>query len=93
LQRRRCSDPCPCPRHPRRETCTARRRLSSSKRSCNRPKDRHPTYTSRAVHGMTTTLKAKRRPSTRLARWGNQPTRAERRSGSGSLTRAGRPGR
>jgi hypothetical protein len=35
--------------------------------------------------------KAKRHPSTRASRRGNQPTWAGHRSGSGSLIRAGRP--
>jgi hypothetical protein len=90
-QQQRCSEPCPRPQHLRRETCTARRRLSSSRRPYNRPKARHPTYASRAVCGTTAAPKAKRRPSTRVAWRGNQPTRAERRSWSGSLIRAGRP--
>jgi hypothetical protein len=48
-------------------------------------------YASRVVCETTAAPKAKRHASTRAARWGNQPTRAERRSGSGSLIRAGRP--
>jgi hypothetical protein len=47
---------------------------------------------SRAVRGMTAALKAKGRSSTRAAWRDNQPTRAERGSGSGSLMRTGRPG-
>jgi hypothetical protein len=63
---------CPHPRHPRRATCTVRCRLSSSRRPYNRPKALHPAYASRAVRGTTVALKGKRRPSTRVVRWGNQ---------------------
>jgi hypothetical protein len=61
---------------------------SSSKRPCNRLKARCPTYAIRAARGMTVALKAKRHPSTRAAPQGSRPTRAGRRSGSGSLMRA-----
>jgi hypothetical protein len=90
-QRRRCSGPYPHPRRPRCETCATRRRHSSSRRSCSRLKAQHPAYTSKAVRGMTAAPKAKRHSFTQVARRGNQPTRAERQPGSGSLTRVGRP--
>jgi hypothetical protein len=63
---------------------------SSSRRPCNMPKAHRPAYASKAARGTTTVLRAKRHPSTQTAQRGNQPTRAERRSGSGYLTRADR---
>jgi hypothetical protein len=90
-QQRRCSEPCLRPRHPRRVTCIVRCRHSSSRWPCNRPKARHPAYASRAVRGTTAVPRAKWRLSTRAPRRGNQPTRVERWSGSGSLIRTGKP--
>jgi hypothetical protein len=89
-QPRRYYGPCPLPRRPRRETCTARRRRSSSKRPCNMPEARRPAYASRVAPGMTAARRAKRHPSTQTVRQGNRPTRAEPRSGSGSLIRVDR---
>jgi hypothetical protein len=89
-QPRRYSEPCPRPRRPRHETCTTRRRCSSSRRPCNRPKARRPTYASKVARKTTTVPRAKRHPSMQMARQGNQPTRAERWSGSGSLIHADR---
>jgi hypothetical protein len=63
---------------------------SSSRRPCNMPKAHRPAYASKAARGTTTVLRAKRHPSTQTAQRGNQPTRAERRSGSGYLTRTSR---
>jgi hypothetical protein len=54
----------------------------------SRTKDQCPTYTINPMRGTTAALRAKRHPSTRAAPWGNQPTRARRQSGSGSLTHA-----
>jgi hypothetical protein len=64
----RCCGPCSPPRRPRHRTCTARRRRSSNKRPCNRPKARHSAYASRATHGMTAPRKAQKRPFTQAAR-------------------------
>jgi hypothetical protein len=88
-QLRRCYGPCQLLQHPRRKTCTARH--LSSRRLCNRPKARRPTFASRAAHGTTTARKAWRRQFTRAAQRDSRPTRAERRSGSESSTRADRP--
>jgi hypothetical protein len=51
LPPRRCCGPYPPLRHPRRGTCTARRRHSSSKRPSSRPRARRPTSVSRGAHG------------------------------------------
>jgi hypothetical protein len=51
LLSRHCCGPCPPPRRPRHETCTARRRCSSSKRPSNRPKARRPASASRGARG------------------------------------------
>jgi hypothetical protein len=90
LRPQRCSGPCPHPRRPRRKTCTARHRRSLSRWPYNSPTARHPTYASKAARGTTAVPKARKRPFTQAARWGSGPTRAERRSGSRSLTHAGR---
>jgi hypothetical protein len=84
-------EPCPLLQHPRRGTCTARHRRSSSKRPCNRPRARRPAFASREARGMTEARKDLRCQFTRETRWGSLPTKAGRRSGSGSLTHAGRP--
>jgi hypothetical protein len=68
----------PVPSAPGRVTCTARRRPSSSRRPCNRPKARHLAYVSRAACGTMMALKGKRHPSTRVVPQGNRPTREER---------------
>jgi hypothetical protein len=68
----------PAPSTPVVKSCTTRRRPSSSRRPCNRPKARHTTYASRAVCEMTAVPKSKRRPCMWAAWRGNQPTRAER---------------
>jgi hypothetical protein len=51
---------------------------------------RRPAFASKAARGTTVVCRAPRCQFTRVARWGNPPTRAERRSGSESLTRADR---
>jgi hypothetical protein len=56
------------PQRPRQETCTARRRHSSSRRPYRRLKARRPAYASKAVRGTTAAPKAKRHPFTRAAR-------------------------
>jgi hypothetical protein len=55
-QPRRNCGPCPLTLLPRRRTYTARRKHSSSRQSCNRPKARRPAYASKVVRGMTTAL-------------------------------------
>jgi hypothetical protein len=47
LPPRRCCGPCPPLRHPRRGTCTARHKRSSSKRPSNRPRARRPASANR----------------------------------------------
>jgi hypothetical protein len=64
---------------------------SSSKRPCSRPRARRPTSASRGVRRTTGVRKALRRQFTWAARRGSTPTKAGRRSGSGFLTRVGRP--
>jgi hypothetical protein len=81
----------PLPQHPRHGTCTARRRRSSSKRSCSRSRARRPASASRGACGTMGAHKALRRRCTRAARQGSPLTKGARRSRSGSLTRAGRP--
>jgi hypothetical protein len=92
-QSRRCCKPCPLPRRLRRKTYTTRRRRSSSRRPCNRLIARRPAFASRATRGMTEARRAARRQFTRAVRRDNPPTRAKRRSGSESLTRADSLGR
>jgi hypothetical protein len=79
------------PQHPRRGTCTARRRRSSSKWPCSRLRARHPAFANRGAREMTGARKALRRQYTRAARRGSPPTKGARRSRSGFLTRAGKP--
>jgi hypothetical protein len=90
-QPRRCCEPCPLLQRPRRRTCTARRRSSSSRQPCNRVRARRPAFASREAHGMTEARRAQRHQFTRAARRDNPPTRAERRSWSESSIRADRP--
>jgi hypothetical protein len=90
-QPRRCYEPCPLPRRPRRRMCTAKRRCSSSRWPCNRPRAQRPTFASRAVRGTTEARRAPKRQFTRAARWDNPPTRVERQSGSESSTHGDRP--
>jgi hypothetical protein len=90
-QPRHCCEPCQLLQHPRHGTCTARRRRSSNKRPCNRPRARHPTFVSRGTCGTMEARKALRRLFTRAAQWGSPPTKAGCQSGSGSLTRVGMP--
>jgi hypothetical protein len=85
---RHCCGPCPLLQRPRRETCTVKRRHSSSKRPYKRLRARRPTSASRGERGTTGARKSPRRQFTRAARQGSPPTRARRRSGSGSLTHA-----
>jgi hypothetical protein len=89
-QPRCCYGTCPLPRCPRRGTCTARRRRSSSKRPCNRPKARRLAYAIRAARGTTAVRQARKRPFMQAARLGSRRTRAKRRSRSGSLICADR---
>jgi hypothetical protein len=86
-----CCGPCVHPQHPRLGTCTARRKLSSSKRPFSRLKARHPACTILAARGTTATLGTGKRLSTRTARQDKRPTWAERRSMSESLTCADKP--
>jgi hypothetical protein len=83
--------PCPLYQCPRRETCTARRRRSSSKRPYSRPRARCPAFANRGVPETTGARRAPRLQYTRAARWGSPPTKGARRSRSRSLTRAGKP--
>jgi hypothetical protein len=83
--------PCPLLQCPRPGTCIARHRRSSSKRPYNRPRAWRPAFASKGARGTTGARKALRRQFMQAARWGSPPTKAGRRSGSGSLTRAGRP--
>jgi hypothetical protein len=62
---RHCCGPCPPLRHPRRGTCTARRRRSSSKRPSSRPKARRPAFVNRGAHG---TMGARKAPNPRCTR-------------------------
>jgi hypothetical protein len=52
-----------------------RHKLLLSRRLHNRTKARHPAYAGKAARRTTEAPKAKRRPSTRATRRGNQPTR------------------
>jgi hypothetical protein len=88
---RHCYGPCPLPQRPRRGTCTARRRRSSSKRPCSRPKARRPAFANRGARGTTRARKAPKRQYTRAARRSGPPTQGARQLGSGSLTCAGKP--
>jgi hypothetical protein len=88
---RHCCGPCPLPQRLRHGICTARRRRSSSKRPCSRPRARRPASTSRGARGATGVCKALKCQFTRVVRRGSPPTKVGRRSGSGSLTRAGMP--
>jgi hypothetical protein len=88
---RHCCGPCPPPRCPRRETCTARRRRLSSKRMSNRPKVRRPASASREVRGTTGACKTPSPRCTRAAQRSVLPTRGARRPRRGSSTRAGKP--
>jgi hypothetical protein len=87
---RRCCGPCPPPRHPRRGTCTARRRRSSNKRPSSRPRARRPASDSK---GTRRTMGARRGLNpryTRVERRSAPPTRGARRPRSGSSTQAGK---
>jgi hypothetical protein len=64
---RRCYGSCPLLQRSRRRTCTVRRRRSSSRRPCNRPKARRPAFASRAAHRTTAARKARRCRFTRAA--------------------------
>jgi hypothetical protein len=57
--------PCPPLRRPRRRTCTARRRRSSSKRPSNRPRARRPASANRGTRG---TMGARKAPKPRYTR-------------------------
>jgi hypothetical protein len=90
LPQRRC---CGLSRHPRplrRETCTARCRLSSSKRPSSRPRAQHHASANRGMRGTTEPHRGANPRSTQEERRGDPPTQGARRSRSGSLTRAGR---
>jgi hypothetical protein len=86
-----CCGPCPPLRCPRRGTCTARRRRSSSKRPSNRPKAQRPASANRGARGMMGVRKAPSPRYTRAARLTAPPTRGARRPGNGSSTRADKP--
>jgi hypothetical protein len=91
LPLRHCCGPCPPPQRPRRETYSARRRRSWSRRPFSRPKARRPASASRGARGTTGARKAPNHRYTREA-WRNAPpTTGARQSGSGSLTHTGRP--
>jgi hypothetical protein len=79
------------PHLPRRGTCTARRKHSSSKRSFSRPKARRPASASSGARGMNGVCKAPSHRYIREPRRNAPPTQGARRSRSGSLTRAGKP--
>jgi hypothetical protein len=91
LPPQRCCGPCPPLQHPRRETCTARRRRSSSKRPSNRPRARRPASASRGTRGTMGARKAPNPRCTRVEQRSTPPTRGARRPRSGSSTRAGKP--
>jgi hypothetical protein len=91
LPPRHCCGPCPLPQRLRRETCTARRRRSSSKRPCNRPRARCTASASRGARVTTGARKAPKHRYTRAVQRSGPPTQGARRSGSGSYTRAGKP--
>jgi hypothetical protein len=80
----------PTPRHLKRETCTARRRRSSSKRPSNRPRARHPASVNRGTHEAMGVRKGPSPRCTRAERQSDRPTRDAHRPKSGSSTRAGR---
>jgi hypothetical protein len=87
-----CCGPCPPPQRPRRGTCTARRRRSSSKRPSSRPRARRPASVSRETRGA---MGARRGPNpqyTRVEQRSAPPTRGARQPKSGSSTHAGRRG-
>jgi hypothetical protein len=86
-----CCGPCPLPQRPRRGTCTAKRRRSLSKRTCNRPRARRPASASMGARGMMGVHKVLKHQYTRAARRNGPPTQGAHRSGSRSLTRAGKP--
>jgi hypothetical protein len=78
--------------HPRRGTCTARRRRSLSKRPSSRPKARRPSSANRGARGTTGARKAPNPWYTRVEQRNGPPTRGAHRPKTGSSTRAGRRG-
>jgi hypothetical protein len=88
---RHCCGPCPPLRRPRRGTCTARCRRSSSKRPSNRPKARRPASAKRGAREMMGVRKALSPRYTRAARLSAPPTRGARQPRNGSSTRADKP--
>jgi hypothetical protein len=91
LPLRRYYGPCQPPHRPRRGTCTARRKRSSSKRPFNRPRARRPASASRGARGTTGARKAPSHRYTREAQRNVPPTQGARRSRSRSSTCAGKP--
>jgi hypothetical protein len=91
LPLRRCYGPCRPPHRPRRETCTARRKRSSSKRPFSRPKARRPASASKGARGTTVARKAPSHRYIREPQRNAPPTKGARRSRSESLTSAGKP--
>jgi hypothetical protein len=81
----------PAPRRPRRGTCTARRRRSSSKRPSNRPKAQSPASASRGARGTMGVRKAPSPRYTQAVQLSTPPTQGARRPRNGSSTRAGKP--
>jgi hypothetical protein len=57
----------PAPSTPEARNLHHEAQRSSSKRSCKRPKARHPAYASRSARGTTAAPRVKRRPSKRVA--------------------------
>jgi hypothetical protein len=91
LPLRRCYGPCRPPHRPRRGTCTARRKRSSSKRPFSRPKAQRPEFASKEARGTTGARKVLSHRYTREAQRNAPPTQGTRRSRSGSSTRARKP--
>jgi hypothetical protein len=90
LPLRHCYGLCRHPRPPRRGTCTARCRFSSSKQPSSRPNAPPHVSDNRGMREEAGLHKGANPQSTQVKLWGVPPTRDARRPMSGSLTRAGR---
>jgi hypothetical protein len=90
LPPQRCCGPCPPPRHPRRGTCTVRRRRSSSKRPSSRPRARRPASVSRKTRGTMVARRGLNPQYMRVEQRSAPPTRDARRPRSDSSIHAGK---
>jgi hypothetical protein len=79
----------PPPSTPRRETCTAKCRHSSSRRPSSRPKARRHAFANRGMHEATGSRRGANPRSMQVKRRSDPPTRDARWPRSGSSTRSG----